>query len=217
MAESEIPVQAAWAPDPLLLATWADELRAMAALGLLYTTDLYDRERYERLQRIAAAMLGVATGESADAVQAALAGEMGYVTVKVGVAAAVFNEAGRLLLVQRQDNRLWAMPGGWADVGDTPAAMAAREVREETGLTVRVHRLLGLYDSRFRQFRHPHHLYHVVFLCVPLAGEPVVTPETADVRWFGPQELPSLSPGHEDPVRDAFQAWADPQLPAIFD
>jgi ADP-ribose pyrophosphatase YjhB (NUDIX family) len=197
------------------VAAWADELRAMAAVGLLYADDPYDRARYDRLQAIAGAMFARVTA-SGDT-PALLVGDVGYVTVKVGVAAAVLDGTGRILLVRRRDNGLWAMPGGWADVGDTPAAMTAREVLEETGLTVSVDRLLGLYDSQARRFRHPHHIYHLVFRCSPVAGVLVPTAETSAADWFTAAALPDLAPGHADPVRDAFRAWHDPRLPAVFD
>ena len=211
-AEAQSPLDAA------ALAAWADDLRAMAALGLLYSGDPYDLERYGRIQQIAAEMLGAAAATSSAVVRERLAADFGYVTVKVGVAAAVFDDDGRQLLIQRQDNGLWAHPGGWADVGEPPAAMAAREVREETGLQVRVGRLAGLYDSRMRGFGHAHHIYHIVFLCTVCGGAPAVTPEIRALAWFAPSApLPSLSPGHEPAVRDAFRLWADPGAPAVFD
>ena len=180
--------------------------------------DHFDRERYARIQTMAAEMLSAATGLAAEAVETALTQEVGYVTVKVGVAAAVFDPSGRLLLLRRRDSGLWAMPGGWADVGtDTPAAMTAREVREETGIEVRVDRLLGLYDSRFRRFRHPHHLYHIVFRCTPIGGTPEVTEESLAIDYFAPYALPPLAASHVDAVRDAFRQWADPTLPPVFD
>jgi 8-oxo-dGTP diphosphatase len=95
--------------------------------------------------------------------------------------------------------------------------MTAREVREETGLEVRVDRLLGLYDSRFRRFRHPHHLYHIVFRCTPLEGTPRVTEESLAIDYFTSANLPRLAASHVDAVRDAFRQWADPTLPAVFD
>jgi ADP-ribose pyrophosphatase YjhB (NUDIX family) len=204
--------------DPTSLAAWADELRAMAAIGLLYSLDHFDQERYARLQTLAAEMMSAATGHPADAVEAALTKDVGYVTVKVGVAAAIFDPAGRILLLRRRDNGLWAMPGGWADVGtDTPAGMTAREVREETRLEVRVDRLLGLYDSRFRRFRHPHHLYHIVFHCTPIGGSPEVTEESLAIDYFTESDLPPLVFSHVDAVHDAFRQWADPTLPPVFD
>ncbi|MGH2411971.1 MAG: NUDIX hydrolase [Chloroflexota bacterium] len=205
--------------DAARIANWADELRAMAAIGLLYGHDHFDRERYERIQAMAAEMLALGvTGAAPEVIQAALARDIGYVTVKVGVAGAVFDRVGRMLLLQRRDSGLWAMPGGWADVGDdTPAAMTAREVREETGMEVHVDRLLGLYDSRRRRFGHPHHLYHIVFACTPASGEPRVTEESRAIEWFAPDQLPRLAASHQDAVRDAFRHWTDPTLPAVFD
>lgn len=199
------------------LASWADELRAMAALGLLYAPTAYDRERYTHIQAIAAAILGGLTGRGADEALTLLQRDLGYVTVKVGVAAAVLDATGRMLLVRRPDTRLWAMPGGWADVGDTPAEMTAREVQEETGVTVRVDWVVGLYDSRRRSFGHAHHIYHIVFACTPLAGTAVITDETLAVGWFEASTLPPLSPGHADPVRDAFCQHLDPSILPVFD
>lgn len=199
------------------LAGWADELRAMAAIGLLYAHDGYDRNRYARIQRIAAEMLGLLTEREPTVIERQLAADIGYVTVKVGVAAAIFDARDRLLLVRRRDNALWAMPGGWADVGDSPAEMTAREVREETGLLVSSRRLIGLYDSRRRGFRHVHQIYHLVFDCVVLGGKAVVTDETLAVDWFTAEALPSLSPGHLDPIRDAFHARAEPEVATVFD
>jgi ADP-ribose pyrophosphatase YjhB (NUDIX family) len=205
--------------DGAQLAAWADELRAMAAIGLLYGRDPYDLDRYRRIEQIADAMLGVITARPAARLRERLDGEVGYVTVKVGVAAGVFDRAGRQLLVQRRDNGLWAQPGGWADVGEeSPAEMTIREVREETGLVVRVERLVGLYDSRRRQFRHPHHIYHLVFLCDVVEGTPVVTSEIRACDWFAPDApLPPLSPGHHWAIADAFRARVDPAFQTVYD
>ena len=190
----------------------------MAEIGLLYGRDPYDMERYRRVLQIAGAMLGAVTAEPLAEVQERLSADIGYITVKVGVAAAVFDATGRQLLVQRRDNGLWAQPGGWADVGESPAAMAEREVWEETGLRVHAERLVGLYDSRQRGFRHPHHIYHLVFLCTILEGAAAVTAETLAFGWFAPDAmLPPLSPGHQPAIADAFDAWADRRSPVIFD
>ncbi len=205
-------------PDPpVTVATWADELRAMAAVGLQFAQNSYDRGRYARLQQIAEEMFGFLIDAGAAEIHARLGAEVGYVTPKVGVAAAVFDEHQRILLVRRRDNALWAMPGGWADVGESAAEMTAREAREETGLTVTVDRLLGLYDSYKRGFRHPHQIYHVVFQCSVVSGTPAQTEETLGVDWFWAGDLPDLSPGHLDPVHDAFRALVDPGMPAVFD
>jgi len=200
-----------------MVARWADEIHAMSAIGLLFTQNSYDRDRYTRLQQIAEAMFGVVSGGEPREIHARLAADLGYVTPKIGVAAAVFDEHARILLIRRRDNALWAMPGGWADVGESAAEMTAREMREETGLVVTVDRLIGLYDSYKRGFRHAHQIYHAVFHCTAIAGTPVQTEETLGVDWFAAGHLPECSPGHHDPIQDAFRALADPTLPAAFD
>jgi ADP-ribose pyrophosphatase YjhB (NUDIX family) len=200
--------------DPLAV---ADELRAMASNGLLFTKDPYDRERYERLLVIAAE-LGAATSDlPTEKLLQAWRGETGYITPKVGVAAAVADEEGRLLLVRRADNGLWAMPGGWSDVAEAPSAGAVREVAEETGLSVRATRLVGVYDGRLHGLTRLLHLYHLVFACEPMGGTLRPNAEVLAAAYFAPDDLPALSPGHAGPIADAFAALRDPQQPARFD
>ena len=77
----------------------------------------------------------------------------GYATPKLDVRAAVFDQAGRVLLVRERVDGAWAMPGGWADVGESLAEGAVREVREESGYDVVIDRLLGLYERE--RWGHP--------------------------------------------------------------
>ena len=76
---------------------------------------------------------------------------------------AVFDESGRILLIERADNHLWAMPGGACEVGDTPAENAAREVWEETGYRVEITRLLGIFDNSRRLTAARRHGYLLLF------------------------------------------------------
>ena len=69
-------------------------------------------------------------------------GTSAYQTPKVAAFGALFDAQGRVLLMQRSDNRLWAMPGGMVEVGETAAQAAEREFWEETGVHVRAERLL---------------------------------------------------------------------------
>jgi ADP-ribose pyrophosphatase YjhB (NUDIX family) len=88
----------------------------------------------------------------------------GYVTPKVGVGAVVFNDRDEILLIQRPEGG-WFYPTGWGDIGLTPAQVAAKEVREETGLLVTPQRVLAIYDSRnWRNDLNPH-FYSIVFYC----------------------------------------------------
>ena len=209
-------------PDPLLQ---ADALAAIARTGLHFATSAYDRERYEQILAIAAEMAAgglpgaddAAGRLSADEIASRWRRDVGYVTPKVGVEAAVFDQDGRLLLMRRADTGLWAMPGGWADVGDTPAGAAVREVREETGVEARPVRVVGVYDSRSVGSRNPHHFFRIVFACAAVGGAPAPTAEALEVAFFAPDELPTVTRSHRRPLADALAAWRDPSLPTAFD
>ncbi len=116
----------------------------------------------------------------------------------VGVDAVVLNADGEILLVQRRDNARWAMPGGIAEIGQTPAEAALRELWEEAGLRGRVARLLGVFDGRLWGSRSKVHMLHFVFLveCADLAPAP--GSEMLDARFFPPDRLPeAMHHGHD--------------------
>lgn len=133
--------------------------------------------------------------------------------------AAIFDGFGRLLLVRREDDGLWAIPGGACQVGETPAEAAARELFEETGIRSTPTALVGVYDSRLCGTRSRWHLYHFVFVCKPQPGEvPISGPETTDVGWFAASEIPALSPGrHPARIADVFDFVSTEGKPAFFD
>lgn len=180
---------------------WIQQLRALAQTGLAFEKSIYDRERYEGLLAItatmAAAMNGGASLDSALADQFAarwraevVAGVPGYVTPKVGVGAAVFNARDEMLLIQRPEGE-WFFPTGWGDIGLSPAQVAVKEVREETGMLVMPLRIVGVYNSvKWRQDLNPHY-YSIVFECRLDGGELRPHPaETLDVGFFAREHLP---------------------------
>ena len=118
-------------------------------------------------------------------------GVPGYVTPKVAVGAAVGNDGGQLLLIQRADSGVWLYPTGWCDVGYSAAEVVVKEVREETGVDVEPVRLIAVLDGlRLGMSRIP--LYSLVFHCRALGGALAAHPlECADVGWFAPDALPS--------------------------
>ena len=122
--------------------------------------------------------------------------------------AAIFDGDGRLLLVQRSDVPEWCMPGGMAEVGESPSAVAVRETYEETGLRVKARRLLGVYDNRRFPGRPPWHAYHLVFECEVVGGMLSTTVETVSYGWFAEAEAVALPlfRGHVHKVPDAFGA-----------
>lgn len=111
----------------------ADELRALANLGLYYTHDNYDRERYEKVLALGARLGGALDERNPDEILIEYRQTPGYLTPLSGGGAVVFRE-GKLLLIQRHDDQRWAIPGGAVEVGETPAAGAVRELYEEVGM-----------------------------------------------------------------------------------
>src|SRR3954453_22270407 len=110
---------------------WARELQAMSQTGLTFTRDAYDRVRYHRIQTLAAEITARHTNLDAQPIELAFGAQSGYATPKVDVRGAVFRE-GRLLLVrEKADHERWTLPGGWADVNESPAEAVGKEVREE--------------------------------------------------------------------------------------
>lgn len=202
----------------LRVARWADQVRAVAQTGLHYVTSEYDRERYFQLEAIAAEMLASVSGLGESEVVERWAADTGYVTPKVGLGAAIHDERGALLLIQRPDSGNWALPVGYAEVGESPAAGIAREVVEETGLVVVPRRLLGLYDARLHGSTNPHHLYMAVFVCQNVGGTLVRTSESLDFGYFGREALPSpMSQSHRRAIEDALDAWQEGWTEARFD
>jgi ADP-ribose pyrophosphatase YjhB (NUDIX family) len=207
--------------QPLWL-VWARELQAMAQTGLTFTGDAYDRARYLRIQALVAEIVARHTGLDSHPIEMALGAQSGYATPKVDVRGAVFRD-GRLLLVrEKADHDRWTLPGGWADVNESPAEAVAKEVREEAGFTVRPHKLAAVWD-RARHAHEPQYLFHIwklFFLCEIEGGEAQIGPETSEVAFFAEDALPtelSVSRVLHWQLERMFQHASDPELPADFD
>jgi 8-oxo-dGTP pyrophosphatase MutT (NUDIX family) len=161
-----------------------EEIRAIAQLGLNYSTDVYDRERYERLLSIASSEYASLSDLSPEVISDRFRAELGYITPKVGVSAAIFNSQAEILLVRRTDDLSWCLPCGWAEVNETPQQSLVREVLEETGLEVEVKDLIRLGTRMPGDFGVPHTTYHLEFWCEILAGTLAESPETTDVGFY---------------------------------
>lgn len=197
---------------------WAERLQSMAQTGLTYAKDPYDRERYAELRRIALEMAAAGLEQPAEEVRVVFASTLGYPTPKVDVRAVVFRGE-ELLLVRERRSARWTFPGGWADVGDTPAGAAERETLEESGYRVRAAKLLALLDKA----RHEHppsidYTYKVLIACRFEGGEPATSHEIDEVGFFAREasarlelDLDRTTPGqvalawahHDDPARAA--------------
>jgi ADP-ribose pyrophosphatase YjhB (NUDIX family) len=203
------------------IALWADKLRDIAAVGLRFSISSYDKDHYQAVQNIAMAMLAAATGEPVEALEPLRAPIFSRPTPFSVGDAAVIDDEGRILLIQRADNQKWAMPGGALEVGETPAEGVVREALEETGVKCQPVALVGVFDSRLCGTPTRHHLYQFVFLCRPLddqkPGQASHAHEVLGARWFAEDALPTdIDPGHVSRIPVAYQVWHH-NAPAFFD
>lgn len=131
------------------------------------------------------------------------------VTPFCGCDAFVLNQRAELLLIQRSDNRLWALPGGCQNLGETAKECAIRECFEESGLRVEVDALIGVWSSqRYPYLHYPwkdNEFTHLVFSAHLLGGSETTSEESLAVGWFAESSLPELSDGHKTRIEFGFQ------------
>jgi ADP-ribose pyrophosphatase YjhB (NUDIX family) len=208
--------------EPVWL-VWARELQAIAQTGLTFATNGYDRERYTAIRSLAAQIMATQSDADFGRVEALFAEQAGYATPKVDVRGAIFDENSRILLVREiADAGRWTMPGGWADVNQSPAESVIREVREEAGLEVRVRKLAAVYDRARHPHQppHPFHVFKLFFICEVIGGTPEPGTETSEVAFFAENEIPGdLSLGRVVPHQIArmFEHARHRDLPTDFD
>jgi len=194
-------------------------LQALARTGLHFCGNEYDRERYEEIERIAAALLSGPSPLDRDALLALWRTETGYVTPKVEVRGAAFRD-GKVLMVRESADGRWTLPGGWADVNESPSEAVVKEIEQESGFRARAVKLAALYDRR-RHGHGPtlHHCWKAFFLCEITGGEARGSYETDAVGFFDPADLPGMSLGRSTPrqVARMLEHWRNRALPADFD
>jgi ADP-ribose pyrophosphatase YjhB (NUDIX family) len=204
--------------DPTLLQL-SREILAIAQTGLAFTKDPYDVQRYERLRELAAGLLAPSLSMESLALIELLSREKGYATPKVSTRAAVFKE-GRILMVRETSDGLWCLPGGWADVNQSPVECTEREVFEESGYTARCIKLAGVWNDAVHDVRPKFfHEYKLFFLCELTGGEQRTSIETDAIDFFAEDALPPLSKNrvNEEQVARMFDHYRDPSLPTDFD
>jgi len=205
------------------LVRWSEALSGIARTGLGFTDNLYERERFEEVLKVAAD-IRVAAGHELEVevlveewLKVVGRGVPGYVTPKVAVGAVVGNEDEEILLIQRADSGVWLYPTGWADVGYSASEVAVKEVHEETGIDAEPVRLIAVLDGLRLGFNSVP-LYSLVFHCRAVGGTLRRHPlETRAVGWFSEGSLPSPLAGADRWVVAAFAAIRGHPLDVVFD
>jgi ADP-ribose pyrophosphatase YjhB (NUDIX family) len=199
---------------------WAKRIRAISQSGLAYTQDMYDVERYKQLRQIAGEIIAEHSKLDSQRLVELFSENIGYATPKVDVRGAVFRGE-KILMVKEREDGGWTLPGGWADVSESPSENIIKEVREESGFEIRVLKLAAVYDRS----KHPHkplmidHIYKFFFICEIIGGEAKKGSETDDVGFFGEDELPELSISRvtSGQIKRMFEHYRNPEMPTDFD
>jgi ADP-ribose pyrophosphatase YjhB (NUDIX family) len=169
-------------------------IQALAEIGLEFSQNNFDRERYDELHEISLQIMSHLTDVPVEKIVPVIMDKNGYKTPKVDVRAVVFNEQNQILLIQEKADNCWAMPGGWADVGYSPSEVAVKECLEEAGLKVETKKLLAVLDKQ-KQKMPPafEYVYKIFLLCKKLDNSISVGAETCGAGWFDEHSLPELS------------------------
>jgi 8-oxo-dGTP pyrophosphatase MutT (NUDIX family) len=116
--------------------------------------------------------------------------------IRLGCSAAIFDEHGRVLLTKRQDNGQWCLPSGGMDSGESAAEACEREVLEETGLSVRMKRFVGVYSHPDQLIVYPDggkfQIVALHFEAETIGGELGLSDETSDFGYFTMEEVEGL-------------------------
>ncbi|WP_106477133.1 NUDIX hydrolase [Phytohalomonas tamaricis] len=187
---------------------FAKQLRSIAQTGQTYTQNKYELERFRQLEALTNQMFAVLADVPVEKVEEFIIPDRGYATPKVDVRGAVFHE-GKILLVKEMSDGRWTLPGGWADVCESPSLGVLREIQEESGHLAENPRLAMLKDRSLHPYRPvtPDHIYKLFYLCDYVGGSFVENIETEAAEFFALDALPELSLGRTLP-EDIHHLWA---------
>ena len=169
-------------------------LKAIADTGLLYSKNEYDTERYSELYDISLKLLNEFSGNSIEELKLSFPPATDYPTAKVDVRGFMLSPDNKILLVREAIDGKWSLPGGWADIGQSPTETIIKEFLEETGLDIVPASLLAVFDKRLHAHPpEPFYVYKMVFQCLPSSFELRKGFDILDVGYFSVDELPQLS------------------------
>lgn len=197
---------------------WAVKLQSIAQAGLFYAKDVFDIERYEQIREISAEMLAYKTGIPIDKVKDLFCNEIGYQTPKLDSRAAIFQ--GNKILLVKEKNGTWSLPGGWVDVTVSVKENVIKEVKEEAGLDVTADLVIAVQDREKHNLPvYAHKVCKIFVLCTVIGGEFEPNIETVESRYFGIDELPVLAEekNNAEQIRMCFDAYYADNWKTLFD
>lgn len=197
---------------------WAIELQSLSQAGIFYTKDIFDQERYERIREISAEMISAGSDLPVEKVKTLFCNETGYQTPKLDTRAAIFKND-KILLV-KEKNGTWSLPGGWVDVNVSVKENTIKEVKEEAGLDVSADLVIAVQDRE--KHNKPVYAYGVckVFvLCSILGGSFSKNSETTESKFFALNELPTLATekNNAEQIKMCFDAYNSKNWQTLLD
>lgn len=201
---------------------WIDfaiKIQSIAQAGLQYGKDKFDLERYAELRKISAEMLAEKTNISVEKIEELFCNESGYQTPKIDTRAAVF-ENGKILLV-RENNGKWSLPGGWCDVDQSVSSNTEKEVKEETGYDVTAEKIIAVQDWRKHNVcNYAYGVIKIFVLCKNNGGRFERNIETTEIKFFAVDEIPenlSVEKTTKEQILMCFEADKNKNFQTQFD
>lgn len=198
---------------------WAKRIQAISQNGLTYSKDVFDIERFTALRQMSVEMMAALTQTAPEKIAKSFASGTGYATPKIDMRGVVFKND-QLLFVKERTDGFWSLPGGWADVGQSPSEVVVKEIREEAGYVVTPVKLLAVFDQQ--KHAHPpsiYHAYKLFILCEITELATRDTTETSDVQFFSVETLPPLSTRRvtRSQIEQMFSFLQNPEQATLFD
>jgi len=171
---------------------WAKRMQSISQAGIEYSSDPFDKERFEQLRLISIEILAEYSGLKMEKVADLFANETGYQTPKVDVRASVLRHE-KILLVQENDGK-WALPGGWAEPHMSLRENITKEVKEEAGVYVIPDSIIAILDRNLHaKDIYPYSVYKIFVSCTYLSGCFQENIETSTAAFFSESNLPEIS------------------------
>ncbi|EGD30276.1 MutT/NUDIX family protein [Streptococcus sanguinis SK72] len=173
------------------IAKTIQRLLSITETGLAFSRDEFDRERYLELRQLLGHLLADWSDLDGKELAELLCPTYFYATPLIDVRVLLVRD-GKVCLVKGKNEKTWALPGGFCEVGLSPKENIVKEVQEETGFNVSVSRLLAIFDTNKFQFQSKQYA-KLVFECQIEDGDFQPNTEIEELAFFDIQSLPELS------------------------